>query len=49
MLEAESSGDVGIVVLGLFPEFIGTGLGGALLTLATELAWTISAPDGTPA
>lgn len=48
-LEAESSGDVGIVVLGLFPEFIGRRLGGMLLTLATDLAWTVSAPDGTPA
>jgi GNAT superfamily N-acetyltransferase len=48
-LEAESSGDVGIVVFGLFPEFIGKGLGGALLTLTTELAWTVTAPGGTPA
>jgi GNAT superfamily N-acetyltransferase len=48
-LEAESSGDVGIVVIGLFPEFIGKGLGGELLTLATQLAWTLTAPDGTPA
>jgi GNAT superfamily N-acetyltransferase len=48
-LEAEPSGDVGIVVFGLFPEFIGRGLGGALLTLATELAWTVGTPDGTPA
>ena len=48
-LEAESNGDVGIVVFGLFPEFIGRGLGGALLTLATQLAWKVTAPDGTPA
>jgi ribosomal protein S18 acetylase RimI-like enzyme len=48
-LEAEPSGDVGIVVLGLFPEFIGRGHGGALLTLATELAWRVTTPDGTPA
>jgi GNAT superfamily N-acetyltransferase len=48
-LEAAPSGDVGIVVIGLFPEFIGKGLGGELLTMATELAWTLTAPDGTPA
>jgi GNAT superfamily N-acetyltransferase len=46
-LEAQSSGDVGIVVLGLVPEFVGKGFGGALLTLATELAWQITGPDGT--
>jgi hypothetical protein len=38
-LEAESTGDVGIVVFGLFPEFIGRGLGGIFLTEATRLAW----------
>jgi len=48
-LEAEPSGDVGIVVIGLFPEFIGKGLGGVLLTLATQLAWTLTGPEGTPA
>jgi GNAT superfamily N-acetyltransferase len=41
-LEAESSGDVGIVVLGLVPELVGRGFGGALLTLATELAWELT-------
>jgi GNAT superfamily N-acetyltransferase len=45
-LEAEPGGDVGIVVLGLVPEFIGRGLGGALLTRATELAWELAAPEG---
>jgi GNAT superfamily N-acetyltransferase len=43
-LEAEPGGDVGIVVLGLVPEQIGRGLGGALLTRATELAWELAAP-----
>jgi len=38
-LEAEPDGDVGIVVFGLVPEFIGRGFGAALLTLATKLAW----------
>jgi GNAT superfamily N-acetyltransferase len=38
-LEAEPKGDVGIVVFGLIPEFVGRGFGGALLTLATETAW----------
>ena len=46
-LEAQSSGDVGIVVLGLVHEFVGKGFGGALLTLAAELAWQIKGPNGT--
>jgi GNAT superfamily N-acetyltransferase len=37
---------VGIVVFGLVPELIGRGLGGALLTRATELAWELAAPGG---
>jgi len=45
-LEAEPRGDVGIVVFGLVPEQIGQGLGGALLTRATELAWELVAPGG---
>jgi GNAT superfamily N-acetyltransferase len=45
-LEAERAGDVGIVVLGLAPEYIGRGLGGALLTRATKLAWELAAPGG---
>jgi RimJ/RimL family protein N-acetyltransferase len=43
-LEAESNGDVGIVVFGLVPEFVGRGFGGALLTLATRLAWKVKSP-----
>jgi GNAT superfamily N-acetyltransferase len=43
-LEAEANGDVGIVVLGLFPEFVGRGLGGVLLTEATRIAWTLGSP-----
>jgi GNAT superfamily N-acetyltransferase len=45
-LEAEPNGDVGIVVLGLVPEFVGKGFGGQLLTLATRLAWNITSPGG---
>lgn len=45
-LEAESNGEVGIVVLGLVPELVGRGFGGALLTLATRLAWKVTPPGG---
>jgi GNAT superfamily N-acetyltransferase len=48
-LEAEPDGDVGIVVFGLVPECVGRGFGGALLTLATELAWKVTSPSGIPA
>jgi GNAT superfamily N-acetyltransferase len=41
-LEAEPNGDVGIVVFGLVPELVGRGFGGALLTLATQLAWNLA-------
>jgi RimJ/RimL family protein N-acetyltransferase len=40
-LERASSADVGIVVFGLVPEFVGRGFGGAALTLAVELAWEL--------
>ena len=45
-LEANPNGDVGIVVFGLVPEFVGRGFGGTFLTLATELAWAIETPAG---
>lgn len=45
-LEAETNGDVGIVVFGLVPEFVGMGFGGAFLTLATQRAWTLTSPAG---
>jgi GNAT superfamily N-acetyltransferase len=48
-LEADETGDVGIVVFGLVPEFVGTGLGGAFLTAATQLAWKLTSPLGIPA
>lgn len=48
-LEAGSDGEVGIIVFGLVTEFIGRGFGGALLTLATEMAWKVTAPGGSPA
>jgi GNAT superfamily N-acetyltransferase len=48
-LEAGPESDVGIVVFGLVPEYVGKGYGGELLTLATQLAWDLTAPDGTPA
>jgi GNAT superfamily N-acetyltransferase len=41
-LELEPSGDVGIVVFGLVPEFIGRGFGGAFLTATLQLAWDMS-------
>lgn len=47
-LEGESNGDVGIVVFGLVPEFVGRGFGGAFLTLATQLAWEAMPPAGPP-
>jgi GNAT superfamily N-acetyltransferase len=47
-LEAEANGDVGIIVFGLVPEFVGKGFGGAFLTLATQLAWEVMPPAGTP-
>ena len=45
-LEAQSNGDVGIVVFGLVPEFVGRGFGGAFLTLVTQLAWELRSPGG---
>jgi GNAT superfamily N-acetyltransferase len=45
-LETEPSGDVGIVVLGVVPEVLGKGYGGALLTLATRAAWQRASPAG---
>jgi GNAT superfamily N-acetyltransferase len=45
-LEVQPEGDVEIVVLGLVPEYVGKGFGGAFVTLATELAWRITSPDG---
>jgi GNAT superfamily N-acetyltransferase len=45
-LESELTGDVGIVVFGLVPEFVGRGFGGAFLTLATRLAWLLTSPGG---
>jgi RimJ/RimL family protein N-acetyltransferase len=48
-LESEPNGDVGIVVFGLVPEFVGKGFGGAFLTLATRLAWKLTSPGGMPA
>jgi GNAT superfamily N-acetyltransferase len=47
-LEAEPSGDVGIVYFGLVPKFIGKGFGGALLTWATETAWNLPSQSGDP-
>lgn len=42
-LEAQDGGNVEISYFGLFPEHIGEGLGGALLSAAVEIAWGI--PD----
>jgi GNAT superfamily N-acetyltransferase len=46
-LEVLPGGEVGIVVFGLVPEFVGRGFGGHLLTLATRLAWQAEHPTGT--
>jgi GNAT superfamily N-acetyltransferase len=46
-LESESTGDVGIVVFGLVPEFVGRGFGGVFLTLAARLAWELTSPSET--
>lgn len=46
-LEVEADGDVGIVVFGLVPEFLGQGFGGSFLTLVTRLAWNMTPPGGT--
>ena len=48
-LEEEPSGDVGIVVFGLVPEFVGKGFGGALLTESTRLAWALASSPATSA
>lgn len=45
-LEADPNGDVGIVVFGLVPEFIGKGFGGAFLTWAAETAWSLASESG---
>ncbi len=45
-VEAEADGSVGITFFGLVPEFVGKGLGGAFLTEATRLAWSLTLPDG---
>jgi GNAT superfamily N-acetyltransferase len=47
-LGADVSGDVGIVVFGLVPEFQAKGFGGAFLALATETAWRIGSSAGGP-
>lgn len=41
-LRRDDEGDVEIAYFGLLPEFIGRGLGGALLTNAIEEAWRMS-------
>jgi GNAT superfamily N-acetyltransferase len=40
-LESKDDGDIEIAYFGLLPEFIGRGMGGALLTAAVEHAWGI--------
>jgi GNAT superfamily N-acetyltransferase len=39
-LRQDDDGGVEIAYFGLLPEFIGRGLGGALLTSAIEVAWS---------
>jgi GNAT superfamily N-acetyltransferase len=43
-LRRDDGGGVEIAYFGLLPEFIGRGLGGALLTSAIEEAWRTSPP-----
>ena len=38
-LKSQDGGNVEISYFGLFPEYIGKGLGGALLSAAVEIAW----------
>lgn len=45
-LEAERDGNVGITFFGLVPEFVGKGFGGAFLTEATKLAWSLPLAGG---
>jgi GNAT superfamily N-acetyltransferase len=47
-LEADRDGNVGIAFFGLVPEFVGKGFGGAFLTAATKLAWSLTSAGGTP-
>ncbi len=42
-LKGDPQADVEIAYFGLMPQFIGQGLGGYLLTVATERAWQIGA------
>jgi ribosomal protein S18 acetylase RimI-like enzyme len=42
-LEAQPGSSVEIVYFGVLPQFIGQGLGGALLTAAVERAWQMGA------
>lgn len=42
-LEKQSEGNVEIVYFGLLPQFVGRGLGGALLTETIRRAWAMSA------
>jgi GNAT superfamily N-acetyltransferase len=42
-LERQAGGNVEIAYFGLLPQFIGQGLGGALLTATVERAWAIGA------
>lgn len=45
-LEFQGKGDVEITVMGLVPEFIDRGIGGALLTRAVQRAWSAPRRDG---
>ena len=48
-LRRDKDGGVEIAYFGLLPEFIGRGLGGALLTSAIEEAWSAVAGSYLPA
>jgi len=44
-LETQAGGSVEITTFGLLPQFIGRGLGGALLTATVQRAWALGAPS----
>jgi GNAT superfamily N-acetyltransferase len=44
-LEAQRKGQVELTTFGLVPEFVGRGLGGHALTMATLLAWNLEPVD----
>ncbi|MDQ3703486.1 MAG: GNAT family N-acetyltransferase [Chloroflexota bacterium] len=46
--KADARGDVEIAYFGLLPQFVGRGIGGALLTAAVQRAWTLAGEARAP-